>query len=84
LKITSAPLINPEPPSPATALPTMSITEELAAPQMTDPSSKRTRQAMNDHYAMSRTYQLHHLHSYVPAITYFRVQLGVHFTCEGL
>lgn len=34
---------NPLAPSPATALPTMSIVEEVAAAQITDPISKMTK-----------------------------------------
>lgn len=40
----------PEAPSPATARPIMSIAEELAAPQRTDPISKSAKQQRYTHY----------------------------------
>ncbi len=42
----SAPLVRPEAPRPATALPTINMFEDRAAPQMVDPISKRPRKAM--------------------------------------
>lgn len=35
----NAPLLRPDPPTPAIARPTMSIAEDCAAPQMADPTS---------------------------------------------
>jgi hypothetical protein len=47
--ITMAPFMIPEPPSPATARPTISMTEDVAAPHRADPSSKIAKKNKNDH-----------------------------------
>jgi hypothetical protein len=44
-----APFWIPEAPIPAIARPTMSIMEELATPQIREPSSKREKKARNVH-----------------------------------
>jgi hypothetical protein len=43
----SAPLVRPDEPNPAMALPTINMVEERATPQIMDPNSKRPRKAMN-------------------------------------
>ena len=45
--IVSAPIDNPEHPSPATARPRMNIFEETATPHSKEPSSKRPKKARN-------------------------------------
>jgi hypothetical protein len=49
-KMVSVPLMRPDEPRPATALPMMSMVDELAAPQITEPSSKTKKNARYDHY----------------------------------
>jgi hypothetical protein len=44
-----APLIMPAAPNPATARPTMSMADETAAPQRTEPISKMPKKTKNDH-----------------------------------
>ncbi len=44
-----APLIRADAPIPETARPTISMADDCAAPQMTDPNSKKAKNAMNDH-----------------------------------
>ena len=44
--IVSAPLVRPEAPNPATALPMMSMLEDLATPQIIEPNSNRPRKEM--------------------------------------
>jgi hypothetical protein len=41
--IVKAPFTMPEPPMPATALPTMNIFEDVATPQMREPNSKSAK-----------------------------------------
>jgi hypothetical protein len=50
-RIVRAPLLSPDPPIPATALPTMSMFDDRAVPQSTEPSSKRHKKARNVYYA---------------------------------
>jgi hypothetical protein len=47
--IVMAPFPIPDDPAPAMALPTMNMGDETAAPQMTDPSSKRKKKTRKDH-----------------------------------
>ena len=48
-KMVIPPFINPEPPRPATARPTINIGDEVAAPQISEPISNRSRKARKDH-----------------------------------
>jgi hypothetical protein len=49
----SAPLVRPEAPSPAIALPIISIVEDRATPQIVEPNSKRPRKEINVIYGKS-------------------------------
>jgi hypothetical protein len=49
----SAPLLRPEEPRPAIALPIISMFEDRAAPQIIEPNSKRPRKEMNVIYGKS-------------------------------
>jgi hypothetical protein len=44
--IVKPPFTMPDPPIPATALPTMNIFEEVATPEMREPSSKRPKKTI--------------------------------------
>lgn len=44
--IVKPPLTMPDPPIPATALPTMNIFDEVATPQRSEPSSKRAKKTI--------------------------------------
>jgi hypothetical protein len=44
--IVKPPLTMPDPPIPATALPTINIFDEVATPQRSEPSSKRARKTI--------------------------------------
>jgi glutamine synthetase len=44
--IVNAPFTMPDPPIPATALPTINIFDDVATPDRRDPSSKRPRKTM--------------------------------------
>jgi hypothetical protein len=46
----SAPVKIPAPPSPAMALPTMNMSDDVAAPQMADPTSNSTQKTAKDHW----------------------------------
>jgi hypothetical protein len=50
--IVIAPLMMPAAPSPATARPRMSIVEDVAAAQSTDPISKRAKKKRNVHLVL--------------------------------
>lgn len=49
-KILSAPFTMPEDPIPATARPTISIFDEVATPQMREPSSKSEKKPRKVHF----------------------------------
>jgi len=49
-----APFCNPELPMPATARPTMNITDEVAMPQTSDPSKKTSKKDRNVHCRVSQ------------------------------
>ena len=74
-----APLERPEDPMPATALPIINISEELATPHKRDPSSKRARKI--------RKVYCDEISSVSPLFrdaSYFGVEMGVDFACQGL
>jgi hypothetical protein len=52
-KMVSAPLVRPAAPSPAIALPTISMVEDRATPQITEPNSKRPRKEIKVSYGKS-------------------------------
>jgi hypothetical protein len=58
LMIVKAPLINPEPPRPATALPTINILEETATPQRREPSSKTAKKLRKVTFDLKCVYNL--------------------------
>lgn len=45
-----APFVRPEAPSPAMARPTISMTDDCAAPQSAEPTSKMAKKAKKDHF----------------------------------
>lgn len=49
-RIVIAPLVRPDPPSPATARPTTNIVEDCAAPHRAEPISKIQRKARNVYF----------------------------------
>ncbi len=49
-RMVSAPLVRPEAPSPAIALPTISMVEKRATPQIIEPNSKRPRKEIKMSY----------------------------------
>ena len=49
LMMVTAPFCNPEPPMPATALPTISMLDDEATPHSSEPSSKSKKKAKNVH-----------------------------------
>jgi hypothetical protein len=52
-KMVSAPLVIPAAPSPAIALPTISMVEDRATPQITEPNSKIPRKEIKVSYGKS-------------------------------
>ncbi len=48
-RIVKMPFISPEAPRPAIARPTISMTEDCAAPQSAEPSSKVVKKTIKDH-----------------------------------
>lgn len=47
LKMVKAPFIKPEPPSPATARPTINILDDVATPHNSEPNSKTNKNTKN-------------------------------------